>query len=68
VPHLGRLLDAGRRVGVLGLREYVSTDLAALQERGLRLYDLEDHVGAFTSPLPRVRIIPLAEFDPRRYL
>jgi uncharacterized protein len=68
VPQLGRLLDTHRRVGVLGLREYVSVELAGLQERGLQLYDLEDHVGAFTSPLPRVRIIPLDEFDPRRYL
>ena len=68
VPQLGQLLDAQRRVGVLGLREYISVELAGLQERGLQLYDLEDHVGAFISPLPRVRIIPLDEFDPRRYL
>lgn len=68
VPHVGRLLDVHRRVGVLGLREYVSVELAGLQERGLQLYDLEDHVNAFTTALPRVRIIPLDEFDPRRYL
>ncbi len=67
-PHLGRLARSGRRVGVLGLREYVSADLVALGEDGLEVFDLEDRVGAFTTPLPRVRIIPLAEFDPTRYL
>ena len=35
---------------------------------GLRLYDLEDDVGAFTAVLPRVRVIPLESFDPERYL
>lgn len=68
VPHLRRLLDDGRRVGVLGLREFVSVELAALQEQGMSFYDLEDEVGAFTAILPRIRIIPLADFDPRRYL
>jgi len=34
----------------------------------MAFYDLEDEVGAFTAVLPRIRIIPLAEFDPRRYL
>jgi len=32
------------------------------------VFDLEDHAGAFTTVLPRVRIIPLEEFDPMRYL
>ena len=55
-------------MGVLGLREFVSVDLAALQDQGLAFYDLEDEVGAFTALLPRIRIIPLDEFDPTRYL
>jgi uncharacterized protein len=68
VPQLRRLLDAGRQVGVLGLREFVSVELAGLQDQGMTFYDLEDEVGAFTAVLPRIRIIPLDEFDPRRYL
>jgi len=68
VPQLRRLLGAGRQVGVLGLREFVSVELAGLQDQGMAFYDLEDEVGAFTAVLPRIRIIPLDEFDPRRYL
>ena len=55
----------GRRVGLIGLREYMSTQLTGL---GIPLFDLEDDVHAFNQPLPRVRIIPLAEFDPERFL
>ncbi len=68
VPQLRRLIGDGRRVGVLGLREFVSVELAALQDQGMAFYDLEDEVGAFTAVLPRIRIIPLDEFDPTRYL
>ena len=68
VPQLRRLLGAGRQVGVLALREFVSVELAGLQDQGMAFYDLEDEVGAFTAALPRIRIIPLDEFDPRRYL
>jgi uncharacterized protein len=63
--HLGALNGAGRRVGLIGLREYMSTQLTGL---GVPLFDLEDDVSAFNQPLPRVRIIPLAEFDPERFL
>jgi uncharacterized protein len=28
------------------------------------MHDLEDDVGAFTVPLPRVRVIPIERFDP----
>lgn len=63
--HLAPLLDDGRKVGLLGLREYMSTQLTGL---GISMYDLEDDVHAFNLPLPRVRIIPLAEFDPEHFL
>lgn len=66
--HLGTLLDGERRVGVLGFREFVSLELSGLTEQGLTVYDLEDEVGAFRTVLPRVRIIPLASFDPERFL
>jgi uncharacterized protein len=32
------------------------------------VFDLESDVHAFNVQLPRLRIIPLAEFDPLRYL
>ncbi len=54
----------GRRVGVLGFRELVSTQLAELASDGLELLDLEDDVRAFTVALPRVRVIPIERFDP----
>lgn len=60
-PHLERLLGGGRRVGVVALREYVSTQLSALD---VEVFDLEDDVKAFNTVLPRVRIIPLDDFDP----
>jgi uncharacterized protein len=64
-PQVAELLRAGgRRVGVLGFRELVSTQLADLTADGLELYDLEDDVGAFTVALPRIREIPIESFDP----
>ncbi len=69
LPHMTRLAEAGRRVGVLGFREFVSSRFAELTGSGrLAFYDLEDHVGAFSTVLPRVRIIPIEDFDPMRYL
>ncbi len=58
--------DDDRRVGVVALREYASSGLTGLD--GLEMFDLEDDVNAFTSPLPRVRIIALEDFDPERFL
>lgn len=68
LPHITALLDGTRRVGVLGFREYLSSGYTALAERGLQVFDLEDDARCFTVALPRVRIIPLASFDPTRYL
>lgn len=64
-PHLQALQAPGRRLGVVALREFVSTQLTALD---VELFDLEDDVKAFNVPLPRVRIIDLAEFDPGHFL
>src|SRR5690606_16579099 len=68
IPQLEGLLDAGRQVGVMCFREFLNAEVTAMTERGLHVYDLEDDLGAFTSVLPRVRIIPLEAFDPTRYL
>jgi uncharacterized protein len=60
-----RLLDADQRVGIIGFPELVSGGYTAL---GVPIHDLETEVKAFTSPLPRVRIIRLTEFDPEVFL
>ena len=49
-------------------REFTSTELSALGAKGLETFDLEGDVAAFNVQLPRLRIIPLDEFDPLRYL
>lgn len=68
-PEVEQLVDAGdRRVGLIAFREFTSTSLASLTARGLEVYDLETDVSAFNVQLPRLRIIPLEEFDPLRYL
>ncbi|MBM6399561.1 NYN domain-containing protein [Phycicoccus sonneratiae] len=61
------LLD-GRRVGVVGFGEFRSSAFAGMSERGLEFLDLEYDVAAFNERLPRVRIIPIAEFDPAQFL
>jgi uncharacterized protein len=68
VPQITRLCATGRRVGVVGFREFVNLRFAELVAEGLQIFDLEHDVGAFTSMLPRVRIIPIEEFDPLAYL
>jgi putative heme uptake system protein len=68
-PELEALVDADdRRVGLLAFREFTSGQLASLTARGLETFDLEYDVKAFNVQLPRLRIIPLEEFDPLRYL
>jgi uncharacterized protein len=62
------LLDGERRVGVLGFREFVNQGFQELVAKGLTVFDLEDDVRAFNEVLPRVRIIPIEDFDPLRYL
>lgn len=66
IPQVTQLAEEGRRVGVLGFREFVNIKLAEIP--GVHIIDLEHEVGAFTSPLPRIRIITLDEFDPLTYL
>jgi putative heme uptake system protein len=68
IPQLEALLDGERRVGLLGFREFVNARMSELTSSGLEIFDLEDDVAAFNTALPRVRIIPLEQFDPTRYL
>jgi uncharacterized protein len=68
LPQMSRLVDGNRRVGVLGFREFVNAGFVDLTASGLQIFDLEDDVACFTSRLPRVRISPIEEFDPVRFL
>ncbi|OKL54742.1 nuclease [Bowdeniella nasicola] len=68
IPQVEALLDNGSRVGVLCFREFLNAKLAALDEKGLEIFDLETDVKAFQVALPRVKIIPLSEFRPEEFL
>jgi uncharacterized protein len=68
LPQMTSLLTEGRRVGLLGFREFVNSRFTELTSSGLKMFDLEDDVQCFKTVLPRVRIIPLESFDPTRYL
>jgi uncharacterized protein len=57
---------AERRIGVIGFKEWMSDSLR--QVDGMQIFDLEDDASAFEIDLPRVRVIPLDEFDPLRFL
>ena len=59
------LIGGSRRLGLLGFREFMSSQLRALD---LDVHDLEDDVHAFRTRLPRLRIIPVDEFDPMVFL
>jgi uncharacterized protein len=67
VPGVTALLG-GRRVGLLAFREFVSGQYAPAIDAGLEVFDLEEDARCFTSRLPRLRIIPLDEFDPADFL
>ena len=67
VEQVEDLLD-GRRVGVIGFTEFRNSAFVPLVERGLESFDLEYDVHAFNERLPRVRIIPIDEFDPAQFL
>ena len=67
VDQVRDLLD-GRRVGVIGFTEFRYSGYGDLAEQGLETFDLEFDVRAFKEQLPRVRIIPIDEFDPAQFL
>jgi uncharacterized protein len=67
VDQVAALFD-GRRVGVVGFNEFRNHEFLELVEKGLEVFDLEYDVHAFRETLPRVRIIPIDEFDPADFL
>jgi len=66
VEDLAALVEAPRRVGVLAFEEFRNSAFAAIP--GVQFFDLEFDVEAFDARLPRVRIIPIDEFDPAQFL
>jgi uncharacterized protein len=64
LPHLERLA-VDRKVGLVGFREFMN---GGFGDAGLEVHDLEYDVKAFNIRLPRVRVIPLDEFDPEEFL
>lgn len=64
---LENLID-GRRVGLVGFEEFMSAGLRELLSRGVQFFDLELKIGAFNERLPRVRVIPIDQFDPDDFL
>ena len=62
------LLDGDRRVAVMAFAEFRNSGFTPLASQGLISFDLEHDVQAFNTPLPRIRIIPIEEFDPTQFL
>lgn len=67
VPQMQALAaDPERRTGIVGFQEFMAADLRNVP--GIEFFDLEHDVHAFTSTLPRVRIIEIDEFDPLEFI
>ena len=62
------LLDGERRVGLIAFEEFRNSGFHGLIARGMEFFDLEHDTNAFNAPLPRMRIIPIDEFDPEQFL
>lgn len=60
------LLTGDRRVGIVGFTEFRNSGFAALAR--VEKFDLEYDARVFDAPLPRLRIIPIDEFDPSDFL
>lgn len=67
LPQLDRLCD-GRRVGVMSFPEFRNRGFVSLADKGVEFFDLETDVKAFNVTLPRVKVIPIDEFDPLDFL
>jgi putative heme uptake system protein len=67
-PQITRLCRDGRRVGIVGFREFMNLQFSDLATEGLEFFDLEGDIGAFNVALPRVRVIHIEDFDPVAFL
>jgi uncharacterized protein len=68
IEQLSPLVGDGRRTALLAFHEFRSSGYIPLFDRGLEFHDLEYDVRAFNDKLPRIRVIPIAEFDPNEFL
>lgn len=66
IPDIAGLVAPSRRVGVVGFSEFRNAGFSAIA--GLEKFDLEYDAKVFDAPLPRIRVIPIAEFDPGMFL
>lgn len=66
-PQMAALAERPRRrLGLMGFREFFSQELTRIE--GIEVFDLEYDMHAFTTELPRLRVIPIDEFDPLEFL
>ena len=68
LPQLEPLLGGSRKVGLIGFKEFRNAGFSPLEAQGLEFFDLEHDVKAFNATLPRLRVIPIDEFDPLAFL
>lgn len=66
LPQFTALAQGERRVGVIAFTELVNSGFRSVP--GLEIFDIEGDVGAFNVSLPRVRVIPIDQFDPADFL
>ncbi|BDV31418.1 NYN domain-containing protein [Microbacterium terricola] len=66
VDDLRALADGSRRLGVLAFAEFRNAGFSTIG--GVESFDLEYDAKAFEAPLPRIRVIPIDEFDPLQFL
>ncbi len=66
VPQMERLAARDARVGILGFGEFMAGGLRDVE--GMEFFDLEYDVAAFNTRLPRVRVIPIDEFNPLDFI
>jgi uncharacterized protein len=65
---LGPLVDGDRKVGLMAFEEFRNSGFGPLEARGMQFFDLEHDAAAFNTPLPRLRIIAIEDFDPLQFL
>ena len=63
---LSDLIGPPRRVGVVAFSEFRNSGFNTIA--GLEKFDLEYDARVFDAPLPRIRVIPIDEFDPNTFL
>lgn len=66
LPEITDLVGPSRRVGVVAFTEFRNAGFSSIA--GLEKFDLEYDARVFDAPLPRVRVIPIDEFDPTTFL